>query len=188
MRKVFFIALILTWSAMYGFATEPSGEQLLWQKGNNFYQQKQYDSAAYYYEQIASLKPRNREVYYNLGNTYYRLNKIAPAILNYQRALKIDPEYKDAQDNLALAQNRIIGHIPVAPDIFFVRWWNEITRPGNTAAWSVAAFMAFFLFIAVMLVRRLKKPGHKTVPVQLQGFLLFLFICFLSLAFFSAQN
>ena len=47
-----------------------------WAKANAFYQQKNYDSAAVYYEKIAAGKPRQAAVFYNLGNTYYRLNRI----------------------------------------------------------------------------------------------------------------
>src|SRR5947199_7094884 len=97
-----------------------AGDQnTLWQKGNAAYQLKQYDSALYYYEQLAAQKPRNAEIYYNIGNTYYRLNRIGHAVLNYQRALKIDPGYKEAKDNLLLAQGRISNNIHDAGNIFF---------------------------------------------------------------------
>ena len=49
-----------------------------WQKANRYYQQKQYDSAAYYYEKLSGLNPENEVIYYNLGNTYYRYRKNWP--------------------------------------------------------------------------------------------------------------
>ncbi len=102
-----------------------------WQKGTSFYSQKQYDSAAFYFEQIAAGKPLNAEVYYNLGNAYYRLNKIPLSVLNYERALRINPDHKEAKDNLILAQNRISNHIPNAGDIFFITWWQSLTQAGQ---------------------------------------------------------
>src|SRR5437867_3206445 len=101
MRNIVFIITILLTGAVPSYAA--GDHNATWQKGNAFYQQKQYDSAAFYYEQLAALKPQNAEIYYNIGNTYYRLNKIGPSVLNYERALKINPGYKEAHENLLLA-------------------------------------------------------------------------------------
>src|ERR1700744_3575460 len=103
MKQIFLILFaFLLPGALHSLAAGDSN--MLWQKANELYQQKQYDSAAQCLEQIAALKPQNEIVYYNLGNTYYKLNKIAPAVLNYERALRINPDYKEAKDNLLLAQ------------------------------------------------------------------------------------
>src|SRR4051812_15187191 len=101
------LACLLVLTILYIHAGAAPSYSAQWEKAGNFYSNKQYDSAAYYYEQIAALKPRNAAVYYNLGNSYYRLNLIGPAVLNYERALHIDPSYKEAQDNLSLTQSRI---------------------------------------------------------------------------------
>ncbi len=156
-----------------------------WQKANSYYQQKQYDSAAIWYEQIAGLKPLNAEIYYNLGNTYYRLNKIGFAVLNYERAIKIKPDYKEAKENMILAQNRIANRIPEVADIFFVRWWEAITGAEKATAWAVTALVIFLLFIGLLLLKQLKKMQ---TPVQLRGILVLLILCFLALAYISAQN
>ena len=137
-----------------------------WDKGNDYYHKKIYDSAAYYFEQIAALKPARADVYYNLGNTYYRLNKIGPAVLNYERALKIDPNYKEAKDNLLLTQIRINNHIQMVGDIFFVNWWNSMTRQDKATTWAVVAFIAFLLIIAGLFLRRFNKPIGSHIPVQ----------------------
>src|SRR5580698_2386656 len=126
MRKTYLISAIILISCFRSIAVGNYNTQ--WQKGTAFYQQMQYDSAAYYFEQVAALKPQNAEVYYNLGNTYYRLNKIPQAVLNYERALRINPEHKDANENLLLTQNRIINRIQPANEIFFITWWQAVTR------------------------------------------------------------
>jgi len=185
MRKNYLISAIILLSCIRSMAVGNYNAQ--WQKGLSFFQQMQYDSAAYYFEQIAALKPQNAEVYYNLGNTYYRLNKIAPAVLNYERALQINPEYKEAKDNLTLTQNRISNHIQPIGDIFFIEWWHALTHPNKTTAWSVAALITFVLIILVMLARRFQKAGS-SIPVQLQGVLSFVCVCFLVLAFAAAKN
>lgn len=186
MRNLFFVTAILLLSAINCVAEANYNYQ--WQKGNEFYGQKQYDSAAFYFEQIAALKPENAEVYYNLGNTYYRLNKIAPAILNYERAMRLNPDYKDAKDNLGLAQSRISNFIMPSGDIFFIRWWHSITEPIIAGFWAVAALITFTLAIAIIILKRFQKPIAGKIPVQLTGFLWFICCCFLMLGFAAARN
>lgn len=156
--------LILLCSSISAYA---SPEQA-WKKGNDFYQQKQYDSAAFYFEQIAATRPTDATVFYNLGNSYYRLNKIAPAVLNYLRALKRKPDYKEAAENLLLTQGRIPGNIAPAEDIFFVRWWHALTAPGLITLWSVLSLLFFALMIGLLLYRRLQK-GKVFIRPQLIG-------------------
>ena len=159
----------------------------LWRNGTNAYLQKQYDSAAAYFEQVAASKPANAELYYNLGNVYYRMNRIPHAILNYQRALHIDPSYSDASHNLAVAQARISHHIPATEDIFFIKWWKSITAHTNETSWAIAAFIAFSLVIASLWARRYTRVGD-FLPMQLPGILSFFCGLFLLFGIVAAAN
>ncbi len=159
---------------------------MLWQKGNTCYQQKQFDSATFFYEQIAILKPANADIYYNLGNAYYRANRVAPAILNYERALRINPDHKLVKDNLILAQSRITNSIHSAGDIFFMNWWQSTTRPDRANTWAITALILFTLIIVVQFIR--KTISGRQLPVQVPGVLSFVFICILLLAIASANN
>ena len=183
MKKLIQISAILLFTAIRSFAAGNYTAQ--WQKATTFYQQTQYDSAAYYFEQVAAPHPLNAELYYNLGNTYYRLNKIPQAVLNYQRALQINPDYKEAKDNLTLTEARISNHIQPAGDIFFIEWWQHLTHPNKTGAYAIASLLVFALIIASMLARRYLKSGS-SIPVQLPGLLGFVCVCLLVLAFSSA--
>jgi tetratricopeptide (TPR) repeat protein len=158
-----------------------------WQKGNQFYQQKQYDSAAYFYEQIAALKPQNAEVYYNLGTTYYRLNKIGPAVLNFERALRLKPDYKEASENLVLTQSRISNHIVSGSDIFFVSWWQSLTSSKKASTWAIVSLIIFIIVLLCLLAKRFGKDKGR-IPPQLIGILSFIWIIFILLAFTAAQN
>ncbi len=156
-----------------------------WQKGNTFYAQKQYDSAAFYFEQIAASKPGDATVFYNLGNTYYRLNKVGLSVLNYERALKRKPDYKEANENLLLARSRIPGGPQQAPtDIFFIRWWKSLTAPRLVMVWSVLSLIAFILLIGLLLFRRLRQ-GQNLIRPQIIGALVLTWLCCLLLAFSS---
>ena len=185
MRKTIAISAVILLSALHCSATGNYSQQ--WQKATAFYDQKQYDSAAFYFEQIAALKPLNAELYYNLGNTYYRLNKVPQAVLNYERALHVNPEYKEARENLLLTQNRIVNHIQPVSDIFFMIWWQELTRPDKAGRWATWALVFFSLIFAVLIIRRFRGAGQG-LPRQLPGIFGFLSCCFLVLAFSAARN
>ncbi len=160
----------------------------MWQKANAFYQQRQYDSAAAYYEQIAAQQPQNATLYYNLGNAYYRMNKVALSVLNYERALQINPEYADAKDNLALAHNRIPNHIANTGNIFFINWWQSLTDAGKANTWALLALVSFVLMMTVLLARRFPQAVGVRVPGQLAGVFGFACVCFLIPAYPSARN
>lgn len=179
--SIVFVLLFLS------FCSVAADTGLQWKKAVAFYEQKEYDSAAYYFEQLATAKPKDAVVYYNLGNSYYRLNRIAPAVLNYERALKIDPGYKEAKDNLSLTQNRIPNRIAEAEDIFFVDWWHSLTSARKAATWAVLALISFILIIIISYLRKFNARG-RSIPAQVTGVTAFLFFCFLVLAFVSANN
>ena len=159
----------------------------LWSKGTKLYQQKEYDSAAAYFEKIALLKPRSADVYYNLGNTYYRLNKIGSAVLNYERALQIKPNFDAAKDNLMLTQNRMSTHVPQGKDIFFVTWWNNLTAASMATLWAMLAFIIFSATILMIFLKGVSKIVIH-IPTQIPAFLVFVWICLLVLAYNSARN
>ena len=176
--------LFLLQSSLASFAS--SDYSAFWQKANKFYETKEYDSAAYYYEKITASHPDNAIVYYNLGNTYYRLNLIGPAVVNYERALRLEPSYKEAKDNLTLTQNRINNRIQSIPDIFFVKWWHSVTHGTKAEFWAVICLILFLSAMGIMLAKRFNRLEQ--IPAQLTIALSSLWILTLFLAFTSANN
>ncbi len=182
MNKILFI-VVTTLFSLQTIAAEQY--DTWWKKGNDFYSQKQFDSAVFYYEKIASLRPDDATVYYNLGNAYYRSNKIGSSVLNYEKALHIDPNNKDAKDNLVLTQNRIANKVAIVPDIFFVNWWNSITQPSKAFTWAMVCLVLFVLILVLLWIKRIQK---RSIPSQLTGFLWVCWVLFLVFAFFAADN
>lgn len=185
-RPVNFVAMLFVMTIVHSEAGAAENFQATWQKANAFYQQKEYDSAAYYFEQIASAKPADATVFYNLGNTYYRLNNIGSAVLNYERALKRKPAYREAADNLALTQSRIPGFIRPAQDIFFITWWKAMIAPGTIVAWSVTSLLLFIGLIALLLYKRLRKGVY--IRPQYIGALSTLWVLSLLMAFAASRS
>lgn len=177
MRKLVLFVAVLFASFITFAADAPYAAW--WTKANAQYSQKQYDSAAYYYEQIAALHPQDAVVYYNLGNTYYRLNRIGPAVYNYERALFLKPGYKEAADNLSLTQARIRNRIQGTEDIFFVRWWKAITLSSYANTWAILSLLVFLLWIAALIANKLGKfralqvQAHSAIGLVLAILLVF---------------
>ncbi|MBC7554747.1 MAG: tetratricopeptide repeat protein [Taibaiella sp.] len=184
MKKIFLICHIL-FIVVSGYAADNNGT--IWSRGNAFYKEKQYDSAAVYYEKLAALKPANAEVYFNLGDTYYRLNKVGMAVLNYERALRLEPENNEVKENLLLTKSRMANYIQQANDIFFITWWANLTRPDRATLWAVLAFITFSAIILILFLRRLPK-SIIYIPVQVTGILWFVWVCCMVVAVASAQN
>jgi len=182
-RFCWLLAICLT--CLYGLPAAASPQDA-WQKGNTYYQQKEYDSAARYFEEIAANKPADPTIFYNLGNTYYRLNKIGLAVLNYERALKRKPDYKEAADNLLLAQSRIPNRIQSTPDIFFVQWWKSLTAPTHIILWSVLSLLFFITWIGLLFYRKMTGKG-RGIPPQVMGSLIILWLLCMFLSLSSAK-
>jgi len=184
--KQIVVILITLLIGVKGIANEAIPYNKWWSQANRFYQQKSFDSAVVYYEKIAEYQPANEVLYYNLGNAYYRLNKIGFAILNYNKALRLKPDYKQASDNLALAQNRIKGRLPELQEVFFIRWWNQLSLPAYASSWAILSLVVFLLLLGVIFWNKHKRQVviHQGIMYALVG----IFLCVLSLAYVSAQQ
>jgi len=177
------IILLLCCISSWVNASVPYNEW--WTKANSFYNQKSYDSAAYYYEKIAAQQPANAEVYYNLGNTYYRLNKIGLSVLNYKRVLRIAPNNANAMDNLLLAQSRMTKKPEFSRDIFFIKWWNALTSPATS---QILAVLSYSLFLAILVLFFLKIWKKYTIHSGVFYSLIFLFALVMTGAVAGAEK
>lgn len=159
----------------------------LWKKANNFYLQKQYDSAIVYYQSIQQKEAANATVYYNLGNAYYRKNLVTEAVINYERALFLNPQYKEAQENNLLAKSRIPNAIKPIKDIFFVRWWQTLTAGNWANTWAVLSIL-LFLALAFLIFYGILKNRLRHIAPQVFVLLPIIILITLFLAYKAAYN
>lgn len=76
------------------------------QKAVQFFESKQFQSAAEQFNRCLDLGVENADIYYNIGNSNHKGGNLALAILNYERSLKINPNHQDASHNLTIAETQ----------------------------------------------------------------------------------
>lgn len=152
MRTWYYIACIITCILPF---TLKAGNNIMFDKANQLYHNKNYDSAAKLYQQMIDDGYCSSDLYYNTGNAYYRLNKIGMAIWCYEKAITIKPE-KNYIDNLALAKQRIKEPIESVNEIFFIRWWQNLYQLFSVNKWAILALSLFSVALLLLFLKRLK--------------------------------
>ncbi|MBK7764173.1 MAG: hypothetical protein IPI46_12655 [Bacteroidetes bacterium] len=150
--------------------TMQAGNNIMFDKANQLYHNKNYDSAAKLYQQMIQDGYCAADLFYNAGNAYYRLNKIGMAIWCYEKAILIHKD-KNYNDNLSLANQRIKEPIETLREIFFIRWWQSLYQILTVNKWAILSLALFLLALIPLFIMRLK-PGFyfsKTVIRALFG-------------------
>ncbi len=184
-----FIAACL-FSVLLSGVVNAATEDALWNKANTFYTQKQYDSAAVYYDLLLKKYPDHAVLQYNMGNTCYRLNKVGEAILHYEKAAFLDPGNKMVEDNLQLAKARVQNPLPEVPPIFFVKWWNGLLHIFSSNTWAVLTLLVFLGVLALIYYSRVKKEqfAHSGRWLSLGIAGLLIFACMTYFSYDAASN
>ena len=118
-------------------------------KGSQLYSDANYEEAIQTWEEIIESGYEASTIYYNLGNAYFKSNKIAPAILNYERAKILAPHNKDINYNLELARTYVIDKIDELPEVFYLRWYNNIVQMFASNTWAIITIIAFVIFLVL---------------------------------------
>ncbi len=146
--------LIASFFMLVAFGNAFAQVEVLKDSADQAYINEQFTEAIQAYEQILAQEYVSAEVHYNLGNTYFKMGKIAPSILNYERALKLAPNDEDIQFNLRLANLSVKDKVEEIPQLFFIRWWNQILKTFSTDGWAWSAVLAIILGLAGFLLFR----------------------------------
>jgi len=117
----------------------------LFEKGNSFYNKKNYDQALKTYLAIENKDKFSTDLYYNIANTYFRLNDYPNSILYYERGLRLDPNDENLNTNLKVAKSRLKGDIYIVPDFFLIRWWKAISNIFTPYEWTIMSIVLLII-------------------------------------------
>lgn len=158
------------------------------QKGNSFYQKKQYEKAVESYQQVINAGFESDEVYFNMGNAYYKLGKLGYAILNYEKAYKLNPGDDDIQFNLRLASARTVDKIDELPKMFLVKWWESLVNLFSISGWTIVTFIFYLLLLgSIILYFFAHKPLYQKTAL-LSGMISAVFLILTVLFLYSKIN
>jgi tetratricopeptide (TPR) repeat protein len=151
MRRTTVTALLALVSVLAATAS-PAPVDLWFQRGNEAYEEQQYDSAGAYYRKIIDAGVHNSAVYYNLANAYFRQHEKGRAILNYERAKKLAPNDPDIAANLKFARMHIVDRVPAPERSLFesILWHLHRLLPLGMQLWVLLALL--FLLAALYAI------------------------------------
>ncbi|HKR05003.1 MAG TPA: tetratricopeptide repeat protein [Bacteroidia bacterium] len=138
--------------------------QSAFEQANQFYIEKNYEKSISILEDLVKTGNVSAELYYNLGNAYYKSGNYAAAILHYERAKKLKPSDPDIDFNLRLANLNTIDKIEPAPQVFYVKWWNDFVsrssiethaKNGLLFIWIAFFISLIYIFVNVSIIKRI---------------------------------
>ena len=142
-RLIFILSLFI---CSQNFASEQ-----VFEKGNNQYINENYSLAISIYESILSTGMESSELYYNLGNCYYKTNDWANAIWHYEKSLQLNKNEKTTH-NLEFVRLKIIDRIEPLPQLFYKKWWINLTQTLSTQVWQILTLLAISLIFILQLI------------------------------------
>lgn len=147
------------------------------EKANNFYSEKNYDSAAFYYDKALTLE-ESSTLLYNRGNCAFRLGSLGEAIWLYEKALLRNPQSEDIQKSLAYVETQIIDKKLSVEASLFEKAFTFIQGilPIKIQLWFL--FVLSLLF-AVSLYFILFRAGNRRILyIYISGTILFIYLIF----------
>jgi tetratricopeptide (TPR) repeat protein len=161
--------------------------QIQFEQANQLYRNGDYKNAVTAYEKINKNGYCTPDLYFNLANAYFKLDNIANSILYYERAKKLSPNDEDINYNLKIANLKVVDKIEPIPRLFFIEWWNSISRIFSSNSWALITIIALWLgIICFSLFRISRSPNYRRTIFFCGVFILF--ISLLSTVFGVQQN
>ncbi|MBN1415375.1 MAG: tetratricopeptide repeat protein [Bacteroidales bacterium] len=138
--------------AVSSFANCVGQNDSLFRLANKYYQDNEFNKAVSTYQKIINKGNQTPELLYNLGNAYFKSGKLSYAILYYEKAKLLSPHDEDINQNLAIANARVVDKIDIIPDFFINRWLKNLINvfPSNT--WAIISIITFGIMLTLFLL------------------------------------
>ena len=144
MKRIIFIISIF-------ICTQSFSSEQVFDQGNKQYTVENYSAAISLYNSILTSGSESSELYYNLGNCHYKANDWANAIWHYEKSLQLNNNKKTIH-NLELANLKIIDRIETIPQLFYKKWWSNLTQTFSTQVWQNLALVGISLIFILQLI------------------------------------
>jgi tetratricopeptide (TPR) repeat protein len=142
--KQAFFAVILLLSTSLVYADRNDDDFV---KANAKYSEGAWEEALEYYGNIEKRGFESFELFYNKGNVYYKLERLPEAILYYEKAKRLHPKNEDVEHNLSLCYSLIKDKHQEIPEVFFERWWNNVSDSLSADGWAKLSLVTFILML-----------------------------------------
>lgn len=178
MKKSIYIIILIAIIIGNAFA----GNEDLFKEANNLYKSGLYKEAIEKYQKIYEQGFHSAELYYNMGNSYYKNGEHPKAILFYEKSKLLAPTDKDIDNNLMLANSKIIDKIPTIEAFFLYKWVKSVRDLFSSGSWSVIFIILIWISSVIFIVKlKLKNNSAKHQILKVLG-AIFIIISILSLS------
>ena len=155
MKRLIFILSLFIYSQ--NFASEK-----VFELGNKQYVNENYSAAISLYDSILISGLESSELYYNLGNCHYKTNDWANAIWHYEKSLQLNNNEK-TKHNLELVKLKIIDRIEPLPQLFYKKWWINLTQTLSTQVWQILTLFGMSLIFILQLISQFASLKSKQI-------------------------
>ena len=153
-RLIFILSLFI---CSQNFASEQ-----VFELGNKQYVNENYSAAISLYDSILISGLESSELYYNLGNCHYKTNDWANAIWHYEKSLQLNNNEK-TKHNLELVKLKIIDRIEPLPQLFYKKWWINLTQTLSTQVWQILTLFGMSLIFILQLISQFTSLKSKLI-------------------------
>ena len=150
MNYKLFLSTLFYLAVFKGIASNPN--ELYTSAQKSFAKGLFHESIKNYELIISECKKTSPDLYHNLGNAYYKSNDLPGAILNYERALKINPGNQDVIYNLSIARSKLKDKYEPIPQIFYLRWFENLRNSLNMNTWASLLILFLFCFCSSLIL------------------------------------
>ena len=153
-RLIFILSLFI---CSQNFASEQ-----VFELGNMQYVNENYSAAISIYDSILISGLESSELYYNLGNCHYKTNDWANAIWHYEKSLQLNNNEK-TKHNLELVKLKIIDRIEPLPQLFYKKWWINLTQSLSTQVWQILTLFGMGFIFVLQLISQFTSLKNKLI-------------------------
>jgi tetratricopeptide (TPR) repeat protein len=155
MKRIIFILSL-------SICSQSIASEHMFDQGNKQYTDENYSAAISLYDSILTSGSESSELYYNLGNCHYKTNDWANAIWHYEKSLQLNNNEK-TKHNLELVKLKIIDRIEPLPQLFYKKWWINLTQNLSTQVWQILTLFGMGFIFILQLISQFTSLKNKLI-------------------------